>query len=246
MKLKKKIQLKMSNIFIIILLLVGFLTGFFLVSFGKSITPRLLDIVTIKLDKLTNHFLLEFFNRDILSEEFIGDIIYFTQNSKEEIIAVDFNLEKAYTALSDATQRMKNGLNSAEMGEINNLAFIDLDFENSPDGLILYIPMGRASDLIYFTNLGPKIPVKIKFVNSLYTNLKTKVKDYGINNSLLEVYIEIMVEEEIITPVHKDRMKKNYEVLIASKIIQGKVPEYYGGILESRSSLFSMPSEDKS
>lgn len=245
-KTRKRIQMHtLGNVFVVVVLLVILLTSLFLNAFQKKVTPKLLDVVAIKLDKLTNHYLLEFFNRDILNQESIDQILTITQNSKEEIVSVDFNLEKAYDVLSDATQRMKNGMNSSEFGDINNLTYTDPMLQNNTEGLILMIPMGAASDGIYFTNLGPELPVRIRFVNSLYTNLRTNITDYGINNALVEVNIEIEVEVEIITPVQKKIIKKEYEVTIASKIIQGKVPTYYGGMIENRSPLVSLPQEDE-
>ena len=88
-----------------------------------------------------------------------------------------------------------------------------------------------------FSNLGPKIPVKIKFIGSILTGVKTKVTDYGINNSLIEVYTTISIQTLVITPVSKDRKTRNYEILVSSKIIEGKVPEIYGGVMEKSSNI---------
>ncbi|WP_443686870.1 sporulation protein YunB, partial [Phascolarctobacterium faecium] len=66
---------------------------------------------------------------------------------------------------------------------------------------------------------------------------KTKVKNYGINNVLLELYLDISVSSSLLTPVSKEEIKDNFSILIASRIIAGSVPDYYNGILESTSPL---------
>ena len=78
---------------------------------------------------------------------------------------------------------------------------------------------------------------------SVATNVKTKITNYGINNAMLEVFIEVEVDEQIILPFISKTMTLKQEVPVAIKVIQGTVPEYYGGSMCDRSSLLSIPIE---
>ena len=61
----------------------------------------------------------------------------------------------------------------------------------------------------------------------------TNVKEYGINNSLITVSVEIKVELMVILPFSTDYVNITNYVPIAIKLIQGKVPQVYGGSLLS-------------
>ena len=101
--------------------------------------------------------------------------------------------------------------------------------------------MGAVSSNIYTTNLGPKIPVKINYVGYLASALRISLEDYGINNVLISIYIDCSITNELIIPSSKREVKNDYHILVASKIIQGKVPEYYGGMMETKSSILNIP-----
>ena len=96
---------------------------------------------------------------------------------------------------------------------------------------------------VYLANLGPKIPVKIDFVGTVLTNIKTKITNYGLNNALVELYAYVMITEEITTPVSFNRLDTEYDVLLAAKMVNGRVPTFYGNTYEKESSLFNIPLE---
>ena len=96
---------------------------------------------------------------------------------------------------------------------------------------------------VFLNDLGPKIPIKINIVGNALTNLKTKITDYGLNNALVEIYINITINEQILTPVAQDSLKTSYNFLIMSSIINGKVPSFYGGTYEKETRLFDISNE---
>ena len=137
-------------------------------------------------------------------------------------------------------QNIKNDFNAIENGTLN-LDYYDEELSNGTNGFILSMPIGVASNNIYITNLGPKIPVKIKFIGTLLTNLKTRVQNYGINNALIEIYMDISLQHEIITPVTFQTKDLKYEILLSAQIINGTVPSLYGGVYETKSNILNVP-----
>ena len=85
--------------------------------------------------------------------------------------------------------------------------------------------------------------LKVNYIGELLTNIKTKITNYGLNNALVELYITIEITEELTSPVTYKKNKFNYDMLIASKIINGRVPYLYGECLESKSNILSIPLE---
>ena len=88
---------------------------------------------------------------------------------------------------------------------------------------------------MFLSNLGPSIYVPINFVGSVLTNIKTKITDYGINNALVEIYVTVVLDTNLISPVVEKSNKINYDVLVASTVVNGRVPEVYGGLIQSKS-----------
>ena len=101
--------------------------------------------------------------------------------------------------------------------------------------------MGVASDGVFLANLGPKIPVKINYMGYLATSVRIKLEDYGINSVLVSLYIDCSITNEFIVPTIQKEINHSYSILLASKIIQGTVPEYYGGSWETKSNILNVP-----
>jgi len=245
MKMILKHHKRKGRLFIIILgvvLLVSIITAFLFGVFNNKITPKLVEVSEQNLNKITYSIIMDYLDDDILNQEYLDNILVITKNKNQEIITVDFNLEQAYVVLGEITRRLEENINELEKGNIK-IDYYDSYLSNGTEGLVLSIPMGVVSNKTYLSNLGPRIPVKIKFIGTIITNLKTKVTNYGLNNALIEVYAYIMITEEVTTPVTFKKISTEYDVLIAAKMINGRVPAFYGDSLESESSLFNVPLE---
>ena len=72
-------------------------------------------------------------------------------------------------------------------------------------------------------------------MGSVLTNIKTKITDYGINNALVEIYVTVVLDTNLISPVVEKSSKIDYDVLVASTVVNGRVPEVYGGLIQSKS-----------
>ena len=134
-------------------------------------------------------------------------------------------MDNIYVLLSDSLTILYNN--------INDIKFNINYFEEGTD--VLWIPLGVGSKNIFMTNFGPKIPIKLNILMDVGMGYKTKVSNYGINNILIELYLVVNVKNSILTPVTQESFGESYEILIASRIITGNVPDYYNGVLENNS-----------
>lgn len=239
-KNSKWIRPKVSTTLTLILLFICFFCCLFLSNFNKKITPKLLEVASKNLDKLTYNLFNNYTIMTQLDEETINNILQIHHNDKGEIINISYNTKNAYKIANLLATRLKNDFNAIENGKLN-IEYYDQELSNGLDGFVLSLPIGSASDLIYLTNLGPRIPVKIKFIGTILTNLKTKVQNYGINNALIEVYIDVSISHEIITPITFQTKELKYEIMIGAEIINGVVPELYGGLYETKSNILNVP-----
>lgn len=233
---RNTINLLMFVVFFCIILIALFLFN----SYSKTVTKDAKIVIQEKLDKIIYQFFTDLITDDVINLESAGNLLEINKSSKEEIVSVDYNLEKTYKILTDTSNILKNALNNLENGQID-VSLYDRYLENGKYGLILNVPFFIGSNNIFLNNLGPMIPVQINFNGTLLTNIKTKVTDYGFNNALLEIYIIVEMEKLIITPVVKDSEKFYYDILIGAVVINGSVPKFYGGTYESSSNILDIP-----
>ena len=97
---------------------------------------------------------------------------------------------------------------------------------------VFYIPSGVIFDSTFLNNLGPRIPVNMEIISSVNPSVETKVTEYGINNSLVEVFINVNANIKMIFPLASSEVEVKVVVPLTVKIIQGMVPDYYlGGLI---------------
>lgn len=240
LKSAKSLKIKPTTILSLVLLTICFFCWIFLNQFNKKVTPKLIEIATLNIDKLTYNIFNDYTMMAEMDDELVANLLTITKNQKDEIINISYNTKNAYKIASILAERIKKDYISIENGN-KKLEYYDEELSNIEDGLVLTLPIGIVSDKVYLANLGPRIPVKIKFVGTLLTNLKTKVQNYGINNALIELYIDVSITHEIITPVTFQNKELKYEILIGAQVINGAVPSYYGGLFETKSNILNVP-----
>ena len=70
----------------------------------------------------------------------------------------------------------------------------------------------------------------MSFIGQITSNFRTKVNNYGINNLVVEAYIETEVISQSTMPISSKEKKVKVDVPISVEIIQGNIPIYYGDI----------------
>ena len=91
----------------------------------------------------------------------------------------------------------------------------------------LYVPIGYCfSDSLFFS-YGPKVKLRLKPIRRYKVNILSNVSSVGINNSLVEIVLEIKTEFQIMIPLRRE----NYEIVnyipLSTLIVQGEVPGLY-------------------
>ncbi len=237
---KHKFQLKPSFVISSIITIIFLLTILLLQKFNHKITPNLLTIAESSINKLNESILMQYRVSNVYQKVDLEKVIEINKNQKNEIIAVDFRLESAYDSLSVITQYLQRSLEDVNVRN-DILKYYNEDLSSSLDSIILSIPIGVSSKGIFFSNLGPRIPVKVNYMGYLSTSIRIKIEDYGINNCLISLFIDCSITNEFIVPSIQKEINHSYSILIASKIIQGTVPDYYGGALETKSNILNVP-----
>lgn len=232
-------KMKISRIILIIITLIFFLTFFFYKTYLKKAGTNIIITAEAKLDKFTKNFLSNNIGYGILNDKNLENILIINKNKDGEILYVDYNLDKAYEALQIVTDVLYENINNLETGKFESIK--DNEVKSTEHGLLLEIPFFVYSNNPLLASLGPKLYTKIDFIGSIITNLKSSITNYGINNALVELYVTITITEKLTTPVNQEEIAIDYDVLVASKVINGRVPELYGGIINEKSNILDIP-----
>ena len=57
----------------------------------------------------------------------------------------------------------------------------------------------------------------------------------------MELYITVEIQKLIITPIKKNEEKFYYDILIGALVVNGRMPNFYGGNYESNSQILDIP-----
>ena len=169
-------------------------------------------------------------NYNCLKKLEFDKIIKLSKNKNDEIVSIDYNLSEVYKILGESLNDFYKN--------VTNISF-DVNYQKGKKKDIIWIPLGIGSKNILVANFGPRIPIKLNLLMNTTVNYKTKVKAYGINSILVELYLVVKVDNSLTTFVTQKNFSKNYEALVASRVIQGTVPEAFYGALEKNSPIIN-------
>lgn len=230
-KVRKKYNYK--NIYFIILVLIIITTFLLLKTIGKKASNNIIKVSS----KMVNDIIIDNVNSniktEILSKYNINDLITINYNNNE-ISNIDYNLEKTYNLFVEIK---KNIIESFKNDNINRYNY---DYYFRDNYLIIEVPFYNYTGNVFLINISPKIKSQINLIKTISGSASTKVSTYGINTLKVDLYINIDVVSNIVVPFKTEEIKNNSEVLIASKIINGKIPTYYGGNYKNNSEVFNL------
>lgn len=89
------------------------------------------------------------------------------------------------------------------------------------------IPLGQLCSKALFANIGPNIKIEISPMSSYTTDLFTETSEFGINNTLLEVYIKATISIEAFIPLKSQNITLETKIYLISEVLQGSIPIYY-------------------
>ena len=151
----------------------------------------------------------------------INEILY--KNNYEEIITIDKNNNDEITNINFNNKKINNILYLFTKNILDTL-----DEMEKYNKLIYYIPSGVIYSLPILVNIGPEIPFKIDVLGDINNDSNIEIKEYGINSSIVEVSMKINLQIQVILPFVSQTQSVDKKIILDSKIIQGKIPNYYG------------------
>ncbi|WP_026594182.1 sporulation protein YunB [Bacillus sp. UNC437CL72CviS29] len=204
--------------FILFLLLT--LQGFWIVN--KSIQPTLIKYGEMQTHKMATVVMTKAV-KDRINEGFDVDSLMKVQNDKNgKVSTIDLNTKQVNEILTSTTAYIEKYLHQVEKGDMKALGLPE------ESGVSMSVPLGRITDNALLGNLGPDIPIDFTTIGHVSTDIKQNVKLHGINNTAIEVVMEVNVTLQVIIPFRTKEITVKQNIPIATRIVQGEVPSYYG------------------
>lgn len=226
MRLKRNLLIKLTkkDTILIVAFLVLLIVSLIFKYINTKIVPPLEVYAENEVKKISSLIISDAVESISFSEEETMSFFNTLTNKSDEVISVDFNTAKINKSLVKLNKAVYKDLKLFENGKYK----IE-DTEIETEDLIYKIPLGYITGNYTLSNIGPKVPLKAKVIGSVVSNIKTEVSSYGINNSLLKVYIDVTVNMRFMLPLISKDVLVNNSIPIVVKIIQGKIPNVYGG-----------------
>jgi sporulation protein YunB len=234
-RLPRRGPLPFRYVFLLSFVFFVFSTAIGLWIVNEGIEPTLMSVAETKTRQIATEAINDAISKKIAEDVNINELIIIHKDNAGEAIGYSFNPLIYNRITFEATERVQKYLDYVEAGDIEKLESfkngIDIDFEkpNNRQGILYFIPLGVATKNALLSNLGPKVPVRFEIIGDVISKVETRMKETGINNTYLEVYLKIRVQMNVIIPSLKKDITISNSVKIGDLFLPGKVPQFYNG-----------------
>ncbi len=163
---------------------------------------------------------------DVVSFD-INEALLFEENEGGEIESIVINTPLLNQLLVSTTERIEEKLLLVETGDFSKLDLSTLETGPLKGDVFIQVPLFAAFNLSLLHQYGPKVPVGIDIVGHTQTDVVTNVREYGINNALFEILLDIKVKMHVQLPFKSEELEVNVHSPLIVKMINGPIPEYY-------------------
>ena len=209
--------------------LVFIISIFFIYLIDKKLNKVIEPYIIVETERLTNNIVNKKINE--IMDNFNMDSILLNNDNN-----ISYNTKELNKIKNQITKQIQDELMNLDNGYIDNY-FIPTRITNGKfkyvkRGILCDISIGSIRSSTLFSNVGPTIPIKLLFSSQLNSDIKVEVKEYGINNVIVEVYYVIDIKEQITMPMTSKRKKIHIKEPLSIEIINGKIPQYYNGYIK--------------
>ena len=221
----KKLKLKKPHNLLAVIIIMIIIGIFITLNYiGNHITPIILNYAEKQAKKVAINIIVQAANPSLL--ELDNDMLF-----QETSDGVEYNTITLSKLLERISKSVRTYLKKIEAGDIKEIDLSNLDTNVSikklKNGIIYEVPTGIIFNNGLLSNIGPKIPVKLSLVGDITTDIKTNIKEYGINNAIIEISIKVTVTEQVVIPFNKKDVIIEADIPLAIRLVKGEVPGYY-------------------
>ncbi|WP_042476124.1 sporulation protein YunB [Bacillus ndiopicus] len=223
---------KRGNIAFFVILTLIIVIILFLYWMNSRLMPTYLQYAEVQTKKVASFVVNKAINARTSGVLDVNDIIENLPSGSGDMITTKFNTEIINRVRSETQALVKEYLEQAENGDLTHLPNLENVEYNvgkmeAGDGIVFFVPLGQAANLPLLGNLGPKIPIRFHIVGSVSSDVRSTIREFGINNAYVEVSIHLEVNVQIIVPFASKSSTVEQDIPVAIGLVQGSVPHIY-------------------
>lgn len=222
------------NAIILIIVFVIISVVFLFKYINEKIMPVFLEYAEFQASKIATYVISKAVDEEVSQNLDLEDLFISSKDKDGNIKSIDFNPITINKISNMIKANIFEYLEDLENGNIEKIKNTALFSSRINEGIVFEIPSGAVFNNIILANIGPKVPVKLNLVGDILTDIETKVTDYGINNAVVEIIVNVEVYEQVILPFSTKRITINTDIPIAVKLIQGEIPSYFFSNLKTQ------------
>ncbi|MDY4997373.1 MAG: sporulation protein YunB [Bacilli bacterium] len=229
---KKKKSKKHLFSFLLYLFFVCFIFAFFFIYyFHRTLGPGLIRCAEDEVEKLS---VLTLNNgvRKYMANHDMGDILQIVRKENGDISLVRYDTKKLNQFTIELTSLLTKDLDllvkgnfedlDLDIGRISSNSYLKVD-----EGILFMISLGSATGNSLLANIGPKIPLNLSVIGNVQTDVHSKVTNYGLNNAMIEIFVDIQMQMVIQMPFLSKKVKIKKSIPLTMEMVQGEIPNYY-------------------
>lgn len=136
------------------------------------------------------------------------DLVTIYKDTNENITMIKSNIITINLIISDVAEKIQKRIDNTTQEKVE-------------------ITLGNFSGSKILASIGPTLPIKIRTVGNVKTDLKSEFKAEGINQTIHRIYLQIDCELNIVTPYNSVNENVSNQLLIAENIIIGEIPSTF-------------------
>lgn len=163
-------------------------------------------------------------NRVVSSNSFSGGYLVRDANNN-----FSYNTKIINDYVDMVSRKIDDELVNIESGDLSNEIFNNSlkRYKNIKNGFITEVMFSSIRGSTLFSSLGPSIPVRLVFIGGVSTDVDVKTEEYGINNVLVKLTLNIIVRERTSLPFTSSEQVITIDEPLSIDIIRGDIPDYY-------------------
>lgn len=205
--------------------------GIFLVFVNSRLNPIFLDYAEVQTQKIASLVISRAINSRVTNVMDVNDIIEEVPSESTNMVTTRFNTEIINRVRADTTTLVQSHLEQAEQGNLELLPENEFEFDEATmeekGGIVFYVPLGQATNIPLLGNLGPKIPIRFHLIGNVESSIGTDIREFGINNAYVEVFIYMKVNVQIIIPLATTSSVVEQRIPVAIGLVKGPVPHIF-------------------
>ncbi|WP_274310525.1 sporulation protein YunB [Solibacillus daqui] len=201
-------------------------------TINGRLMPIYKEYAEVQTNKVASYVVSKAINSRTSSVLDVNEIIVNLPTQSQDMITTKFNTEIINQVRAETQTLVKEYLEQAESGDLSHLPNLenveyDVGKMEAGDGIVFFVPLGQALNIPIIGNLGPKIPIRFHIIGNVHSDVQSSIREFGINNAIVEVNLLIEVNVKIIIPFASHSASVEQKIPIAIGLVQGTVPHIY-------------------